>query len=185
MMKLPLIVGIGGINAAGRSSGFHSYKRLMPEVFSEAEMQNTWMDLANRMKIAKGNKLNKEMIEEIKRGTLIRRIDSFDPDKVKINLKAYQKNSFIIRKTNLPKPVPSHWLIEEKNNEEITVTVPDGLDILIPVEVKLGVSCGANIPHGFDPADLYSARSHPLSIKMTVYGASDAIHSLGFSWMKF
>jgi acetoacetyl-[acyl-carrier protein] synthase len=182
MMKLPLIVGIGGINAAGRSSGFHSYKRLMPEVFSEAEMQNTWMDLANRMKIAKGNKLNKEMIEEIKRGTLIRRIDSFDPDKVKINLKAYQKNSFIIRKTNLPKPVPPHWLIEEKNNEEITVTVPDGLDILIPVEVKLGVSCGANIPHGFDPSDLYSARSHPLSIKMTVYGASDALHSLGFSW---
>ena len=181
-MKLPLIVGIGGINAAGRSSGFHSYKRLMPEVFSEAEMQNTWMDLANRMKIAKGNKLNKEMIEEIKRGTLIRRIDSFDPDKVKINLKAYQKNSFIIRKTNLPKPVPPHWLIEEKNNEEITVTVPDGLDILIPVEVKLGVSCGANIPHGFDPSDLYSARSHPLSIKMTVYGASDALHSLGFSW---
>lgn len=182
MMKLPLIVGIGGINAAGRSSGFHSYKRLIPEVFSEAEMQNTWMDLANRMKIAKGNKLNKEMIEEIKRGTLIRRIDSFDPDKVKINLKAYQKNSFIIRKTNLPKPVPPHWLIEEKNNEEITVTVPDGLDILIPVEVKLGVSCGANIPHGFDPSDLYSARSHPLSIKMTVYGASDALHSLGFSW---
>lgn len=182
MMKLPLIVGIGGINAAGRSSGFHSYKRLMPEVFSEAEMQNTWMDLANRMKIAKGNKLNKEMIEEIKRGTLIRRIDSFDPDKVKINLKAYQKNSFIIRKTNVPKPVPPHWLIEEKNNEEITVTVPDGLDILIPVEVKLGVSCGANIPHGFDPSDLYSARSHPLSIKMTVYGASDALHSLGFSW---
>ncbi len=181
-MKLPLIVGIGGINAAGRSSGFHSYKRLMPEVFSEAEMQNTWMDLANRMKIAKGNKLNKEMIEEIKRGTLIRRIDSFDPDKVKINLKAYQKNSFIIRKTNVPKPVPPHWLIEEKNNEEITVTVPDGLDILIPVEVKLGVSCGANIPHGFDPSDLYSARSHPLSIKMTVYGASDALHSLGFSW---
>ena len=181
-MKLPLIVGIGGINAAGRSSGFHSYKRLIPEVFSEAEMQNTWMDLANRMKIAKGNKLNKEMIEEIKRGTLIRRIDSFDPDKVKINLKAYQKNSFIIRKTNLPKPVPPHWLIEEKNNEEITVTVPDGLDILIPVEVKLGVSCGANIPHGFDPSDLYSARSHPLSIKMTVYGASDALHSLGFSW---
>ncbi|HKO76122.1 MAG: beta-ketoacyl synthase [Candidatus Rickettsiella isopodorum] len=182
MMKLPLIVGIGGINAAGRSSGFHSYKRLMPEVFSEAEMQNTWMDLANRMKIAKGNKLNKEMIEEIKRGTLIRRIDSFDPDKVKINLKAYQKNSFIIHKTNLPKSVPPHWLIEEKNNEEITVTVPDGLDILIPVEVKLGVSCGANIPHGFDPSDLYSARSHPLSIKMTVYGASDALHSLGFSW---
>lgn len=182
MMKLPLIVGIGGINAAGRSSGFHSYKRLMPEVFSEAEMQNTWMDLANRMKIAKGNKLNKEMIEEIKRGTLIRRIDSFDPDKVKINLKAYQKNSFIIRKTNLPKPVPSDWLIEEKNNEEIIVTVPDGLDILIPIEVKLGVSCGANIPHGFDPSDLYSARSHPLSIKMTVYGASDALHSLGFSW---
>ena len=182
MRKLPLIVGIGGINAAGRSSGFHSYKRLIPEVFSEAEMQNTWMDLANRMKIAKGNKLNKEMIEEIKRGTLIRRIDSFDPDKVKINLKAYQKNSFIIRKTNLPKPVPPHWLIEEKNNEEITVTVPDGLDILIPVEVKLGVSCGANIPHGFDPSDLYSARSHPLSIKMTVYGASDALHSLGFSW---
>lgn len=181
-MKLPLIVGIGGINAAGRSSGFHSYKRLMPEVFSEAEMQNTWMDLANRMKIAKGNKLNKEMIEEIKRGTLIRRIDSFDPDKVKINLKAYQKNSFIIHKTNLPKSVPPHWLIEEKNNEEITVTVPDGLDILIPVEVKLGVSCGANIPHGFDPSDLYSARSHPLSIKMTVYGASDALHSLGFSW---
>ena len=48
-MKLPVIVGFGGINAAGRSSGHHSYKRLLADVLPETEMQSTWQDLAQRM----------------------------------------------------------------------------------------------------------------------------------------
>ena len=75
------------------------------------------LEKIDKSKIPNISQLNKEMIAEIKRGTLIRRIDNFDPDKVQINLKAYQKNSFIIRKTNLPKPVPPHWIIEEKNKK--------------------------------------------------------------------
>nr|WP_305457184.1 hypothetical protein [Photobacterium leiognathi] len=49
MAKLPLIVGLGGINAAGRSSGFHSYKLMVADVLSEQVMQSTWQDLAARM----------------------------------------------------------------------------------------------------------------------------------------
>ena len=38
MAKLPLIVGLGGMNAAGRSSGLHSYKRLVCDVLAEDVM---------------------------------------------------------------------------------------------------------------------------------------------------
>ena len=36
MVKLPVIVGFGGINAAGRSSGHNGYRRMM-EAMSHAD----------------------------------------------------------------------------------------------------------------------------------------------------
>lgn len=187
MPILPVIVGFGGINSAGRSSGFHNYKRLISEVVPASEINKTWMDLAHRMGLLKDSglgdgQLNEKIIDEIKRGTLIRKIDSFDPEKVQVNLKTIKNASFEMDKANLPKAVPAHWRIEGKNDREVIVTVSGEPGIMIPVEVKLGVSSGANIPHGFDPGNLYNAHHHPLSLQLSIYGASDAINSLGFAW---
>ena len=41
MASLPLIVGLGGINAAGRSSGFHSYKRMIESALSDEQLALT------------------------------------------------------------------------------------------------------------------------------------------------
>lgn len=89
MAKLPLIVGFGGINAAGRSSGFHSYKRMLADVLPQETMASTWQDLAIRMGLSDtGCDVSDEIIAAIKAGTLVRRIDSFDPDALLYQYKA-------------------------------------------------------------------------------------------------
>ena len=43
------------------------------------------------------------------------------------------------------------------------------------------VTSAGQLPTGFDPAALYPSRSHPRGLQMTVYGASDALRSTGFT----
>jgi acetoacetyl-[acyl-carrier protein] synthase len=44
------------------------------------------------------------------------------------------------------------------------------------------VSSAGTLPTGFDPADYYNANHHPRGLQMAVYGASDAILSMGIAW---
>ncbi|MFM2482690.1 beta-ketoacyl synthase [Celerinatantimonas sp. YJH-8] len=185
MTKLPVIVGFGGVNAAGRSSGFHSYKRMIADVLSEHEMQSTWQDLAHRMGL-EAESIDAEVIESIRQGTLVRRIDSFDPDHLLYQSQASLSSendriSFTLRKSKLPNQIPDNWHLEEKGSKVI-VTVHGALDALLPQSVSFPVSSGANIPHGFDPGKLYNARFHPRGLKLSVYGASDMMNSLGLEW---
>lgn len=183
MKNLPIIVGFGGINAAGRSSGFHNFKRMIAENLSKKDIKNTWLDLANRMNLLGDDKeINDAVIQKIKQGTLVRKIRRFDPEKVAINSKAYQASSFTMRKSSLPDPIPENWVIDIKNEDEVIIHITNGSEILVPCTKNLDVSSGGDIPEGFDPATLYNARHHPLGIQMAVYAASDAINSLGFDW---
>lgn len=47
---------------------------------------------------------------------------------------------------------------------------------------KSAVQCAAQTPKGFDPALLYPSHHHPRGLQMAVYGASDAIQSMGMEW---
>ena len=49
MTNLPVITGLGGVNAAGRSSGNHSYRRIIFESLSETEKLETQLALASLM----------------------------------------------------------------------------------------------------------------------------------------
>lgn len=104
MIKLPVIVGMGGMNAAGRTSGFHAYKRMVCDVLSQQELVNTWRDLAHRMALPMDSGLSPLLINMIKQGTLVRRIEHFDIDRVNCHHKARldatleQPMSFIIKK---------------------------------------------------------------------------------------
>jgi acetoacetyl-[acyl-carrier protein] synthase len=188
MSKLPVIVGIGGINAAGRSSGFHSYKRMISDVLSSEEMINTWCDLSNRMGINMGSEISLENIQAIKEGTFIRRIDSFNPSsviyhhKAKLDSSFAQKASFIMKKSKLPKPIPQGWDIEELEDNEIKISVAKHIDMLISDTTCLQVSSGGNIPAGFDPGRMYNSHHHPRGLKLAVYGASDVLNSMGMEW---
>lgn len=183
MPKLPVIVGMGGINCAGRTSGHHSYKRLVFESLSQKEMASTWQDLANRMGLAIGSEISEETIKAIKAGTLIRKIDSFDTEKVTQHSKARLVSAhFIIKKSKLPASIPKDWVVEELENNEVKVFVREELDILLPDKVRIPVSSAGNIPAGFDPGKLYNSHHHPRGLKLAVYGASDALSSLGLEW---
>lgn len=179
MIKLPVIVGIGGMNAAGRSSGFHSYKRMICDVLPEQELMNTWQDLAHRMGINE--------LDAIKKGTLVRRIEGFNPEKVLCHHKAklnveHSPASFIIKKSKLSKKILETCLIEALDNNEVRVTIKNELDILLPDTTALSVTSAGSIPAGFDLDQLYNSHHHPRGLKLAVYGASDALNSLGMEW---
>ena len=183
MAKLPVIVGIGGINPAGRTSGFHSYKRMVHEALSKQEMSNTWLDLAHRMGIYQGKPLTDADIAAIIDGTLVRRIDIFDPDTaISVNHKARLDSGFTIPRNKLPDPIPDDWIVEPLDNKEVKVTLKNGMDILIPTLQPCTVSSAGCIPRGFDPGQLYHSMNHPRGLKLTVYGASDVLNSLGIEW---
>ncbi|MDE9564249.1 beta-ketoacyl synthase [Xenorhabdus bovienii] len=129
MSNLPVIVGLGGINAAGRSSGFHSYKRIVSDSLSDEIMQDTWLDLCHRMGIVKNTvSVTGAHIESAKNGTLIRKITHFGTQKVS------------------------------------------------------SVTSAGQLPEGFEVGDLYNANHHPRGLRLTVYGASDLLSSIGISW---
>ncbi|MDX9875273.1 MAG: beta-ketoacyl synthase, partial [Spongiibacteraceae bacterium] len=81
MARLPLIVGFGGVNAAGRSSFHHSYRRLVIDVLNGSRVDSTYASLAALMGCAADAR------EHMLAHTLIRRIEPewFDVDAVPSN----------------------------------------------------------------------------------------------------
>ena len=93
MSRLPVIVGFGGFNAAGRSSFHHGYRRMVIESLPEKIREETLVGLATLMKLvtysesqyvdADGNALDPHEVaakfsQQILDSTLIRRIEEFD-----------------------------------------------------------------------------------------------------------
>ncbi|WP_340609560.1 beta-ketoacyl synthase [Xenorhabdus bharatensis] len=152
MSKLPVIVGLGGINAAGRSSGFHGYKRVVSDSLNDTVMKNTWSDLCHRMGIINDTgSVTASQIEQAKDGTLIRKITLFDPHNVPVN-------------------------------KIITHSDKNSVQLLQPAYTSLSVSSAGQIPEGFEMGDLYHAHHHPRGLRLTVYGASDLLNSIGIPW---
>ena len=54
-MRLPVIVSMGGVNAAGRTSGFQSYRRMIIDRLSAADRQQTILGLAVMMGLVEAN----------------------------------------------------------------------------------------------------------------------------------
>lgn len=175
------------MNSAGRSSGFHSYKRMVCDVLPEKELTNTWCDLANRMGINADPVVSATDIQAIKQGTFVRRIETFDPDHVRCHHKArldhsVQPASFIIKKSRLPAQFAKTCKITELDKNEVRVDVDGQVDILLPDTMPLAVTSAGGIPSGFDPGKLYNSPNHPRGLKLAVYGASDALNSIGIEW---
>ena len=157
-MKLPVIVGMGGINAAGRTSGFHNYKRMVYKALSNQVMQNTWQDLAFRMK------LEPHDIQKILDGTLIRQIELFDPNHVYSHQAVHLAAELEIELDDATELLfPGQQVFWEKYNQ-------------------MAVQSAGQIPSGFEPGKLYNSHHHPRGLMLTVYGMSDALASLGLEW---
>lgn len=185
MKKLPVIVGFGGVNTAGRSSGHHAHKRLVHDVLNEKDMASTWQDLATLM----GLDINAaDFKERALAGTLIRKIESslYDPEAVETAKKGqYRSDSpfaFTVKKSQLPDTIPGNWHITETDDKHVKIAIDEHFETLIPDTYRAKVSSGGQLPTGFDPGAIYNSAHHPRGLQMTVYGASDAVQSIGIDW---
>ena len=184
MSRLPVIVGFGGINPAGRSSSHHAYRRLVIDRLDQPLADDTYRSLAALM--------NLESVDKpyILNHTLIRKIENnlFDPESIRTNKAAKlgaadtQSISFIVKRNQLPDTIPQSWQLKDIEKSRVLVTCNDNLDVLFPDQRDSRVKSGGQLPSGFSPETLYQSRNHPRGLQLTVYGASDAINSLGIDW---
>ncbi len=198
MVRLPVIVGFGGINAAGRSSFHHAYRRMVIDVLSDPLADETYRSLAALMNA--NDAVDGVRIEQpidaskrayIDKNTLVRRIgpDLFDADHIPWNKRLtlmptgpQSPISFITKVSQLPEIHPEGWRVSLIDNRTARVDLDADLDLLLPAHRTSPVKAGGQLPSGFNPRTLYQSRNHPRGLQMTVFGASDALGSMGIDW---
>ena len=206
MARLPVIVGFGGINSAGRTSSHQAYRRIVFDLLPSSIQQDVLLDLATITNMAEhknglwytdgGEALDAAALvdsigESLLARTLIRRIHPslFDVDHVILHksttLQSNQddeKLSFTIKTRSLPNERPTNWHVVELSSTLSKVTVDGNLEAFIKDARPLSVKAAGQLPTGFDPSKLYQSRNHPRGLQMTVDGASDAIKSSCIDW---
>ncbi|MBL4794258.1 MAG: beta-ketoacyl synthase [Pseudomonadales bacterium] len=186
MAPLPVIIGFGGINSAGRSSFHHGYRRLVIDALSEQNQRPTYQDLATLMGLTPFNRHDQAMILN---NTLIRKIESnlFNEHQTSFNYKMNLQPEdgtfkFTLKKRELPDTLPPSWHITAIHDDEIGIEAKQSLPILLPHKRINKVQSAGQLPTGFDPGSLYCSHHQPRGLQMTIYGASDAIQSTGIPW---
>jgi len=201
--SLPLIVGFGGYNAAGRSSSHQGFRRMILESLNSQQQQETVVGLACLMgcvseqgegyttadgDILNATEVDRRFREVVLQGTLVRRIKSFDPSAVpgnkKVTLNTDKNAVFTIAKRDLPSRLPEDWQLSDLGNGTFEVTAPQLTDMWVAADYQLVAQAGGELPDGFKPGEHYSARFHPRSLQMALLGASDALHSVGIAWQQ-
>lgn len=185
---LPVIVGFGGVNGAGRSSGHHAFNRLVYSSLSEQQRQRTLSSLAALMgpyALKDGQSREQYILDH----TLVRRIElnHFDVDAVGWNQRFPTESnghpvSFDIARKNLPAVIPPGWTVTQSSVTHVNVQIVGQQDFLLPTKREFEVKAAGQLPTGFDPGTLYPSRNHPRGLQMSIYAASDALGSLGLDW---
>ena len=183
---LPLIVGFGGYNAAGRSSGYQSYNRMIFESLSAGEKRNTIASLGYLMGIQSATP------DQVLQGTLVRKIEEalFDVHAAQgikefdIEYAAKRPLQFEIPVRSIPNPPPSHWKLEPLDEEarQFRVTLTDTQRVKINTTSDMAVKAAGQLPSGFQPANFYRSQHHPRGLQLAILGASDAVKSVGIPW---
>lgn len=200
---LPVIVGFGGFNAAGRSSSHQAFRRMVLESLPSSEQHSTIASLACLMGLVRaegesyidtqGAELTIETVFEqyqqaVIAGTLVRKIEHFDPANLsghrKVDFSDQQVIIFTMAKRDLPKQLPADWQIRELEDGRVEITTSGEDKHLVSVPYELAAKAAGQLPRGFDLTEHYNARFHPRGLQMALLGASDAIHSVGIPWQK-
>jgi acetoacetyl-[acyl-carrier protein] synthase len=183
--RLPVIVGFGGINGAGRASGHHALGRMAYSALPEAERRRTLAALAAMMGTETGTGEEAFILDH----TLVRRIESshFEVDAVTWNRRFPTESngqpvSFDIARKYLPEVIPPDWVVRPTSVTHVNVQIVGRQEFLLPTHREFEVKAAGQLPTGFDPGTLYPSRNHPRGLQMTVYAASDALGNLGLDW---
>ncbi|WP_281648320.1 beta-ketoacyl synthase [Parendozoicomonas sp. Alg238-R29] len=180
-LRLPLIVAQGGIGPAGRTSGFHAYRRMVIEILESGEAMATLNSLSRLTGIAVEDRA------ALLNATLIRKLDGtlFDADAVTRHkaMTTKGRSEMLLSRKQLPTPVPTSWQVTATEDKALVkVVIPEGQPLLVPESFSLPVHAAGQLPTGLHPEKLYASRNHPRGLAMTIYGASDALSSMGVDW---
>jgi acetoacetyl-[acyl-carrier protein] synthase len=212
-MRLPIIVGMGGVNAAGRTSDFQSYRRMIIDMLPEAEQQRTLVGLAVMMGLVSvegenqyrdadageaGQLLNDAQVAEqygqqVLTGTLVRRLEPsyFDVDALhwqshgKLRPDPEQPTGelkFVLASNQVPSRLPENWTVESQDEKHVLVTVAGELDVKLDNTRDFPIKAAGQLPSGFDIGNLYNSRFQPRGLQMALFGATDALRSMGIEW---
>lgn len=204
MTALPIIIGMGGINAAGRTSFHQGFRRIVIDKLNAEARQETFVGLATLMNLltsqdgqlvdAEGSAVDKADVEqrfgaEILAGTLIRKIEKehFDPDATpwqqKLTMDVGDNGIvFETRVRDLPSPLPRSWQVTELEDKRVRVEIAGEIEVKHDSTRDNPIKAAGQFPTGFKPASLYNSRYQPRGLQATIFGAADAIHSTGYSW---
>ncbi|MFK8022171.1 MAG: beta-ketoacyl synthase [Pseudomonadales bacterium] len=224
-MRLPIIVGMGGVNAAGRSSNFQNYRRMVIDTLPLKEQQKTLASLAVMMGLvtaqaddryliessgsfiensgsaaddASGTTLSLEQVATqfgptVLDGTLVRRIEAnhFDVDALHWQSNgqfmppsenADDSMQFVLAANQVPLQIPENWAIETLNDKQVRVTVKGELKVKLDNVRNFPFKAAGQLPSGFDISQLYNSRFQPRGLQMALFGATDALRSMGIEW---
>ena len=203
--QLPVIIGFGGISSAGRSSGFHAYRRTVLESLPTAEADHTLRALAAMMGLVKHDgssytaaegspiaqaDIARRFRRQILDHTLIRRLEPqyFDGDRMSVQMNfdvgpvPGETFTFATRTSELPDPLPAGWTVLGQADGTTRIEVAGRAEVRLESHRKIAVQSAGQLPTGFDPTALYPSRFHPRGLVMTIVGSSDAVRSVGIDW---
>jgi acetoacetyl-[acyl-carrier protein] synthase len=208
-IPLPVIASFGGINAAGRSSGHHGYRRTVLDTLPDPQRDETVTALAMLMRLIRwdhgayhgmgphtgfrGSDLSavgRHFAPMVRDGTLVRRLNGalFDPDRcparqaISVPASPLTPFAFELPRRDLPAELPAHWEIAEVEGGSIFVTMTEQPDVTIASHRPLPAQAAGQLPDGYDPGRDYHSRFHPRALQMTLVAASDALRALGIPW---
>lgn len=205
MSHLPVIIGMGGISPAGRTSGHQAFRRLIFDQLSVEQQQADLLSLASLSGVANqinanewltssGVKLTPQQLisqfgKQLLDNTLIRRIhpDWFDVHAVPVKRTATfnptaEPARFIVRQRQLPERIPAHWQLRDVSATEIEVTITQPQDFIFDDPHEALVQAAGMLPTGFNPGAHYRSAHHPRALQMAVFGVSDLLGQSGLAW---
>ncbi|WP_089659414.1 beta-ketoacyl synthase [Franzmannia pantelleriensis] len=196
---------MGGVNAAGRTSGHQAYRRTVLAALHKDDQEQTLLGLAAMMRLAQpseddtwqdasGEPLDAAALvdryrQQVLDHTLIRRIEDpcFNEDGIPANRQAQlaidAPLTFRVRRRQLPDALPDTWQVRELDRHQLEVSVPAGtLDVMLPERRSAQVRAAGQLPSGFEPSRFYRSVHHPRGLSMSIFGASDCLGQSGLDW---
>ena len=202
--SLPVIIGMGGINAAGRTSFHQGFRRIVIDKITAEARQETFIGLASLMNLVSckngqlidqqgdvtlPSDIEAKFGQQILDGTLIRKIEKnhFDPDAThwyqKMHVHPVDKAiCFSLRAKELPHPLPHTWRVTDLGDGNVSVEIPENLTISHDAYRDNPIKAAGQMPTGFEPGALYNSRHQPRGLQATIFAATDAIRSTGIEW---
>lgn len=205
MSHLPVIVGMGGVNPAGRTSGHQAFRRTVLDALPVEDQTRALLGLAAMMRLASGQEdgcwqdaeghpldpatIVEQTRQQVLDHTLIRRIEDprFNapglPANRRASLELDAPLTFRVRRRQLPLDLPEAWQVRELDGKLLEVTVPAGeMDVMLPEHRPAQVRAAGQLPSGFEPSQLYRSVHHPRGLSMAIFAASDCLGDSGLDW---